>query len=103
LSYSTRSTLAFQWSAVERAYSYRLDLVSLHGSGGHQSFVSDGAACGSSSQSGGFTPAWNDWTRCVTRDLSELPAGVYQWRVEALDANGMLLGSPSDWSYLIQR
>jgi hypothetical protein len=103
LSYLSRSTLSFQWSAVERAYSYRLDLVPLNGLGGQYSFVSDGLYCGSKSEPADFTPSWDGRTRCATRDLAHLPVGLYQWRVEALDANGMILGSPSDWSYLIQR
>jgi hypothetical protein len=29
--------------------------------------------------------------------------GLYGWRVEALDEGGILLGAPSDCSYLIRK
>jgi hypothetical protein len=37
------------------------------------------------------------------RDVFMLPVGLYESRVEALDSGGALIGTPSDWSYLIRR
>ncbi len=49
------------------------------------------------------TPRWDGRARCAVRDVSMLPVGLYEWRVEALDSEGALIGTPSEWSYLIRR
>jgi hypothetical protein len=98
LSYASRSTMALQWSPMDHAAFYRVDVAPVKGPGYGESFVSDGGRCGLDSE-----PAWDGRSRCALRDVSGLSVGLYQWRVEALDANGAVLGSPSDWSYLIQR
>ena len=36
---------------------------------------------------------------CQVRLASDLEEGVYRWRVQALDANGVAHGEPSDWAF----
>ena len=95
--------VALQWSSVEHADTYRLEIVPVAGSGRAESFINDGWLCGSIYEPADFEPRWDGRARCAVRDVSRLPVDLYQWRVEALDSGGALIGSPSDWSYLIRR
>jgi hypothetical protein len=100
ISSATSVPLTFQWSGLEHAETYRLEIAPLNGTNVGETFISDGRRCGSHSESPGDE---DEGHRCADGDISRLPTGLYEWRVEALDKAGNLLGTPSDWSYLIRK
>ncbi|MFN0070189.1 MAG: hypothetical protein ACKVVP_01705 [Chloroflexota bacterium] len=97
------SSLALQWSSVSDAHAYRLEFLPLGRNDGGQSFNTSGWACGSGQEPAALFPRWDGRTQCIMQDVSSLTAGFYQWRAEALDARGEIIGTPSDWSYLVRR
>lgn len=101
---SLRGSLArrldLRWTEVPGAVEYRLEVARADG----QSWASEWAGDQPDScWSAGPATLATRTTACALHGTERWAAGLYRWRVEALGADGAIIGTPSDWAYLVRR
>jgi len=101
-----RATVTLRWSEADPAPGYLIvvqpfdleDDTDLHGF-----TTNDRQRCAgeASVEPGGEARGLNRQVTCELRLARDLAEGVYRWRVQALNADGVGVGQTSDWGYFV--